>query len=498
MPYILALDQGTSSSRAIVFDHSGRTVGAAQLEFAQHFPEPGWVEHDAEEIWGTTLGAAQEALKQAGIWAGKVAAIGITNQRETVVLWDRETGRPLHRAIVWQDRRTAPLMDRLRAAGHERMIRRKTGLLLDPYFSGSKLRWLLDHVPGARKKASAGRIAGGTIDAWLVSKLTRGRRHVTDVSNASRTMLMNLRTGRWDTELCRRLFVPAQILPEIVSSGGRIADTDTGVLGAAVPIAGILGDQQAALFGQLCTRPGLAKCTYGTGCFLLLFTGARPVASRHRLLTTVAWRIGDAPMTYALEGSVFVGGAAIQWLRDSLKIIASAPDVNALAASVPDSGGVVVVPAFTGLGAPQWDASARGAILGLTRGSTSAHLARATLEGIAFQVADLLEAMEADTGARLREMRVDGGAAASDLLMQMQADLSGVRVARPENLETTALGAAFMAGLAVGVWPDLSALAKTWRVEKTFASRMPRPQRRRRRMVWRRAVERARGWAETG
>jgi glycerol kinase len=494
VPHILALGQGTSSSRAIVFDAAGRPLGSARKELAQHFPRPGWVEHDPEEIWTATRDTARQALKEAGLSARDVAAIGITNQRETVILWDRETGRPLHNAIVWQDRRTAAAMDRMRAAGLERTVRQKTGLLLDPYFSGSKLQWLLDRVPGARRKAAAGRLAAGTIDSWLVWKLTGGRRHVTDVSNASRTMLMNIRTGGWDAELCRLLKIPPSVLPKIVSSGGHIADTGPGVLDASVPIAGILGDQQAALFGQLCTRPGLVKCTYGTGCFLLMFTGARPVASRNRLLSTVAWRIGDGPTAYALEGSVFVGGAAIQWLRDGLKIIPGAPQVNDLAATVQDSGGVVVVPAFAGLGAPEWDASARGAILGLTRGSTSAHVARATLEGIAFQVADLVKAMEADTGMRLREVRVDGGAAASDLLMQFQADLLGVRVARPENLETTALGAAFMAGLASGVWPDLSSLARTMRVERTFTSKMPRRESRRRHILWRRAVARARGW----
>jgi glycerol kinase len=492
--YVLALDQGTSSSRAIVFDARGSVLGAARQEFAQHFPQPGWVEHDADEIWTTTRDTARRALREAGLAARDLAAIGITNQRETVVLWDRATGRPVHNAIVWQDRRTAPLMDRLRAAGREPAIRRKTGLLLDPYFSGSKLRWLLDHVPGARRRAAAGRLAAGTIDSWLVYNLTRGRRHVTDVSNASRTMLMNLRTGRWDPELARLLRVPLSVLPDIVPSGGHVADTAPAVLGASVPVAGILGDQQAALFGQLCTRPGLVKCTYGTGCFLLMFTGTRPVRSRHRLLSTAAWRIGDAPIAYALEGSVFVGGAAIQWLRDGLKIIPGAPEVNDLAGTVENSGGVVVVPAFTGLGAPEWDATARGAILGLTRGSTGAHVARATLEGIAFQVADLMTAMEADTGTRLREVRVDGGAAASDLLMQFQADLLGVRVARPDNLETTALGAAFMAGLATGVWPDLPALAKTLRVERTFTPTMPRRESRARRALWRRALERAGRW----
>jgi glycerol kinase len=497
MPYVLALDQGTSSSRAIVFDERGRRLGEAQTEFAQHFPRPGWVEHDPEEIWSTTLGAARQALKEAGLAARDVAAIGITNQRETIVLWDRETGKPVHNAIVWQDRRTAALMERMRRSGLERPIRRRTGLLLDPYFSGSKLRWLLDHVPGARRRAASGRLAAGTIDSWLVWKLTGGRRHVTDVSNASRTMLMNIHSGRWDEELCRMLRIPPSVLPEIVSSGGRLAETEAGLLGAAVPVSAILGDQQAALFGQLCTRPGLVKCTYGTGCFLLMFTGEKPAASRHRLLSTVAWRIAGGAMTYALEGSVFVGGAAIQWLRDGLKIIPGAPEVNALAASVPDSGGVVVVPAFTGLGAPEWDASARGAILGLTRGSTGAHLARATLEGIAYQVADVAAAMEADTGTRLSEVRVDGGAAASDLLMQFQADLLGVRVARPENLETTALGAAFMAGLAEGVWPDLAAVARSIRLERTFAVRMPRRESRTRRALWRRAVARARGWDVT-
>jgi glycerol kinase len=494
VPHILALDQGTSSSRAIVFDERGRPLGSARKELTQHFPRPGWVEHDPEEIWATTRDTARQALKEAGVSARDLASIGITNQRETIVLWDRETGRPLHNAIVWQDRRTAATMDRMRRAGRERAIQRKTGLLLDPYFSGSKLQWLLDHVPGARRKAATGRLAAGTIDSWLVWKLTGGRRHVTDVSNASRTMLMNIRTGGWDAELCRLLKIPPSVLPEIVSSGGHVADTASGVLDASVPIAGILGDQQAALFGQLCTRPGLVKCTYGTGCFMLMFTGARPVRSRNRLLSTVAWRIGEGPIAYALEGSVFVGGAAIQWLRDGLKIIPGAPEVNALAATVRDSGGVVVVPAFTGLGAPEWDAGARGTILGLTRGSTSAHVARATLEGIAFQVADLLTAMEADTGTRLSELRVDGGAAASDLLMQFQADLLRVKVARPANLETTALGAAFMAGLAVGVWPAIEALAKTMRVERTFSASMPRRESKARRELWRRGVERARRW----
>ena len=494
MSHVLAIDQGTSSSKAIVFDERGRSLGAAHGEFTQHFPELGWVEHDPEEIWSTTRTAARDALKAAGLSGRDLAGVGITNQRETVLLWDRKTGKPVHRAIVWQDRRTAPLLEQLRGKGLERTIRRRTGLVLDPYFSGSKLRWLLDHLPGARRKAAAGHLAAGTIDSWLVWKLTGGRRHVTDVSNASRTMLMDVRRGRWDGELCRLLRIPPAVLPEIVPSGGRLAETDAGPLGSAVPISGILGDQQAALFGQLCTKPGLVKCTFGTGCFLLMFTGEKFPVSRHRLLSTVAWRVGQAPATYALEGSVFVGGAAIQWLRDGLKIIAGAPDVNALAASVPDSGGVVVVPAFTGLGAPEWDPSARGAILGLTRGATGAHLARATLEGIAHQVADVATAMEADARTRLGEVRVDGGAAASDLLMQFQADLLGVKVARPQNLETTALGAAFMAGLAEGVWKDFDDLARAVRTERVFAPRMAARERRERRALWQRAVSRARGW----
>ena len=496
MPYLLAIDQGTSSSRAIVFDHQGHKAAVAQREFAQHFPQPGWVEHDADAIWSSVLDTTRQALAEARLSARDITAIGITNQRETIVLWDRATGKPLHRAIVWQDRRTAGMLDRLRAAGHERAVRKKTGLFLDPYFSGSKLRWLLDNVPGARAAAKAGRLAAGTIDAWLVYKLTGGKAHLTDASNASRTLLMNIHTGAWDPALLKLFRIPASVLPEIRPNSGRLAETDPAVFGAPIPIAGIVGDQQAALFGQLCTRAGLVKCTYGTGCFLLMFTGTRAIASRNRLLTTVAWQIGDGPITYALEGSVFVGGAAIQWLRDGLHLIATAPEVNELAAKVPDSGGVVVVPAFTGLGAPYWDANARGAIVGITRGTTSAHLARATLEAIAFEVGDLVDAMQRDAGTRLRELRVDGGAAASDLLMQMQADQLGVRVARPANLETTALGAAYMAGLAVGVWPNLRALAGEQRLDRTFTPQMRAPERAARRARWQRAVERAKGWQE--
>ncbi|MET1082610.1 MAG: glycerol kinase GlpK [Burkholderiales bacterium] len=496
MPYLLAIDQGTSSSRAIVFDHQGHKAAVAQREFAQHFPQPGWVEHDADAIWSSVLDTTRQALAEARLSARDITAIGITNQRETIVLWDRATGKPLHRAIVWQDRRTAGMLDRLRAAGHERAVRKKTGLFLDPYFSGSKLRWLLDNVPGARAAAKAGRLAAGTIDAWLVYKLTGGKAHLTDASNASRTLLMNIHTGAWDPALLKLFGIPASVLPEIRPNSGRLAETDPTLFGTRIPIAGIVGDQQAALFGQLCIRAGLAKCTYGTGCFLLMFTGTRAITSRNRLLTTVAWQIGDGPMTYALEGSVFVGGAAIQWLRDGLHLIATAPEVNELAAKVPDSGGVVVVPAFTGLGAPYWDANARGAIVGITRGTTSAHLARATLEAIAFEVGDLVEAMQRDVAARLRELRVDGGAAASDLLMQMQADQLGVRVARPANLETTALGAAYMAGLAVGVWPNLRALAGEQRLDRTFTPQMRAPERAAQRARWQRAVERAKGWQE--
>jgi len=496
MAYLLALDQGTSSSRAIVFDHNGHKVAVAQREFAQHFPQPGWVEHDAEAIWTSVVDTAREALSEAKVGARDIAAIGITNQRETIVLWDRSTGKPIHRAIVWQDRRTAAMLDKLRAHGHERTIRKRTGLLLDPYFSGSKLRWLLDHVPGARAAGQAGRLAAGTIDSWLVYKLTGGRVHLTDPSNASRTLLMNIHTGAWDPALLSVFKIPAAVLPEIRPSSARLAETDAALFGAAIPIAGIVGDQQAALFGQLCIKPGMVKCTYGTGCFLLMFTGKRAIASRNRLLTTVAWRIGAEPMTYALEGSVFIGGAAIQWLRDGLRLIAAAPEINELAAQVPDAGGVVMVPAFTGLGAPHWDANARGAVLGLTRGTTAAHLARATLESVAFQVADLVNAMERDARTRLRELRVDGGAAASDLLMQLQADLLGARVTRPTNLETTALGAVFMAGLAVGVWPDIRALAGQQQLDRTFTPHVRRPERSARRARWQRAVARAKGWEE--
>ena len=437
---------------------------------------------------------AREALGKSGVPASQIAAVGITNQRETVVLWDRRTGEPVAPAIVWQDRRTAGDMAALAAAGREPFIQERTGLVLDSYFSASKLRWLLRSLPDARERAAAGELAAGTMDAWLIWKLTGGREHATDVTNASRTMLMNIRGGDWDDDLLALFEVPRAVLPRIVANGVPLAESDPAFLGAPVPICAGVGDQQAALFGQLCAQPGLVKCTYGTGCFMLEFTGPKAVASRQRLLTTVAWKLGDAPCQYALEGSVFVGGAAIQWLRDGLKIIKTAADVNALAAGVPDAGGVLLVPAFTGLGAPYWDSSARGTLLGVTRGTTAAHLARATLDGIAYQIADLLHAMEEDSGHRVTTLRVDGGAAASDLLMQIQADQLGVPVERPRNVETTALGAAMMAGLGAGIWKTVDELHSVRAVDRTFSPTTTAAQRDENLQTWRRAVERARGW----
>ncbi|HEX3685646.1 MAG TPA: glycerol kinase GlpK [Bryobacteraceae bacterium] len=491
MKYILALDQGTTSSRAVLVSADGRVHGQAQTPFRQIFPKPGWVEHDPVEIWSSQAGVAMEALAQANATADSVAAIGITNQRETTLLWDRQTGEPIHNAIVWQDRRTSSFCDRLREQGHESTIQQKTGLVIDAYFSASKIRWLLDHVPGARERAARGELAFGTVDSWLIWKLTGGARHVTDVTNASRTMLFNLHTQRWDEELLDLLQIPAALLPEIVGSSEVCGET-TGVL-QGIPIAGIAGDQQAALFGQMCTRSGMVKCTYGTGSFMLLNTGQQAVASRNKLLTTVAWRIGGQT-AYALEGSIFIAGAVVQWLRDELQIIRTAEEIEPLAASVPDSGGVYLVPAFSGLGAPHWDQYARGAILGLTRGSNRAHLARAALEGIAFQVADVLAAMESDSGVSIEELRVDGGAARNNLLMQMQADLLGVPVTRPANPETTVAGAAYLAGLAVGFWPDRESLARQWAVDARFTPRLASEQRLERRAGWARALERARNW----
>lgn len=494
--FILALDQGTTSSRAIVFDDASNIVASAQDEFDQIFPQPGWVEHDAEAIWQTQLKAAQGAIAEAALSPSDIMAVGITNQRETVVIWDRRTGAPIHNAIVWQDRRTADQTDALKAPETATLIRERTGLLPDPYFSASKVRWLLDNVAGARDAARDGHLALGTMDSWLIYRLTDGAVHSTDVSNASRTMLFDIHSGGWDDELLELFDIPRVMLPDVVDSSGIVGMTSKSVLGAEVPIAGIAGDQQAALFGQLCLQPGMVKNTYGTGCFLLMQTGDQPVMSESGLLTTVAWRLAGQPLQYALEGSVFIGGAAIQWLRDGLGIIPSAPAVNDLALTVEDSGGVIMVPAFVGLGAPHWDPRARGAMLGITRGTTAAHIARATLEGIASQVADVLEAMESDMGQELARLRVDGGAAASDLLMQIQADILGLEVQRPRITETTALGAAYLAGLAVGVWPDIETLLPRWQLEHTFLPNSEDGDRRGKRTKWRQAVERAKAWAD--
>jgi glycerol kinase len=493
MKYILAFDQGTTSSRAIVFDHAGGIRAMAQKEFGQHFPQPGWVEHDANEIWATQNGVAAETLSKANLAPRDIAAIGITNQRETTVLWDRATAQPVGPAIVWQDRRTAGFCDQFRRDGHGPLIQEKTGLVIDAYFSGSKLRWILDHVPGARADAEAGRLAFGTIDSWLIWKMTGGKVHVTDPTNACRTMLFNLHTGAWDDELLAILGVPRAVLPEVRKSSEVYGEWEP----FGIPIAGIGGDQQAALFGQACLQPGMVKNTYGTGCFMLMNTGAEPMPSRNHLLTTVAWKIGDRT-EYALEGSIFIAGAVVQWLRDGLGLIRHAADVEKLAASVPDNGGVYLVPAFAGLGAPHWDPYARGSISGLTRGTTAAHLARAALEGIAFQVADVLHAMEADAGIRLKELRVDGGACANNLLMQFQADLLGVPVIRPAVQETTALGAAHLAGLAVGYWQGLAEIAAQWKIDRAFEPSMPATTRDTLRESWTKALERSKSWEPAG
>jgi len=490
MPFVLALDQGTTSSRAIVFDRRGRPRGVAQQEFTQHFPQPGWVEHDPRDLWTTTRRTALAALAEANLTARDIAAIGLTNQRETTLLWDRRTGRPLHRAIVWQDRRTTGLCAQLKRDGLEPLFRRKTGLLLDPYFSGTKLAWLLDHVPGARRRAEHGELAFGTVDTWLLWQLTGGRVHATDVSNASRTLLLDLRTGDWDDTLLKILRLPREVLPEVRDSSGIFGEVTSVPALRGVPISGIAGDQQAALFGQACFQPGMAKNTYGTGCFLLLHTGPKPVTSRHNLLTTIAWRIGGQT-EYALEGSVFIGGAVVQWLRDGLGLIAQSSDVEKLAATVADNGGVYLVPAFAGLGAPHWDAAARGVITGLTRGSTAGHLARAALESIACQSADLIGAMEADCGRKLRELRVDGGATVNDGLMQFQAELLRVPVVRPRTTETTALGAAYLAGLAVGYWKNRAEIAALWSAGRVFRTKAPPAAIRRLQAGWHAAVARA-------
>ncbi|MGH7333633.1 MAG: glycerol kinase GlpK [Candidatus Rokuibacteriota bacterium] len=496
MPHLLALDQGTTSSRAIVFTEEGAVAAMAQQELTQFYPGPGLVEHDPDEIWSTQLATAREAMREAGVGPADIGAIGVTNQRETVVMWERRSGRPIHHAIVWQDRRTAGLLEGLRRAGHEPLIRERTGLVLDPYFSGSKITWLLDHVPGARARAEQGELAVGTVDTWLINRLSGGAVHVTDVSNASRTLLCDIRRGLWDDALLELFRVPRALLPEVCPSSGVVAETERTLFGRSLPVAGVAGDQQAALFGQLCGQPGMVKNTYGTGCFMLMHTGRQRVDSRHNLLTTVAWQLATEPLEYALEGSVFSAGAAIQWLRDGLGLIGSAPEINSLAARVPDAGGIYLVPAFTGLGAPHWDPHARGCLVGLTRGTTAAHLARAVLESIAYQVADVLEAMVADSGTSVVELRVDGGAAASDLLLQFQADLLGVAVQRPRVTETTALGVAYLAGLGVNLWHGMVDLAGQRHVERTFVPRMAAAEREARLARWRRAVDRAKGWAE--
>jgi glycerol kinase len=495
MPYILSLDEGTTSARAILFDHDGGIRAVAQKEFAQLYPKPGWVEHDANEIWTGQISVAVEALSRAGITYKDVAAVGITNQRETAVVWDRETGQPIANAIVWQDRRTAQFCDKLRADGHEALVRDRTGLVIDAYFSGTKVNWLLDNVPGARAKAEAGKLAFGTVDSWLIWKLTDGRLHVTDPSNASRTMLWNIHTRQWDDELLKMLRVPASMLPTVKASSEVYGEVSSALGKTGIPIAGIAGDQQAALFGQLCTEPGLTKNTYGTGCFMLQCIGPKAVTSQNKLVTTVAWTI-NGRTDYALEGSVFIAGAVVQWLRDGLGLIRSAEDVNTLAATVPDNGGVVLVPAFAGLGAPHWDAYARGTLTGITRGTTSGHIARAALESIAFQSADLLDAMRADAHYPVAELRVDGGACRSDLLMQFQADLLGVPVVRPTVTETTALGAAYLAGLAVGYWKSPAEIASQRKIERRFEPSMDAGRAKDLRRNWTRAVERAKGWAE--
>jgi glycerol kinase len=495
MQFILALDQGTTSSRAILFDRTGAVHAVAQNEFEQIYPQPGWVEHDPEEIWSSQMAVVAEAVASVGASARDVAALGITNQRETVVVWDRRTGRPIHNAIVWQDRRTARFCDQLRQDGHAELFRERTGLVLDAYFSGTKVKWLLDNVEGARERAEAGELAFGTIDSWLIWRMTGGRHHITDATNASRTLLYNIHAGAWDGDLLEILDVPRSVLPEVRASSEIYGTTAGNLFAAKIPIAGIAGDQQAALFGQVCTTPGMVKNTYGTGCFMLMNTGTDPVPSEHNLLTTVAWE-KDGVTSFALEGSVFVAGAVVQWLRDGLGFIRQSADVEKLALEVEDTGGVYLVPAFVGLGAPHWDQYARGALVGLTRGTTAAHICRAALESIAYQTVDVLQAMQADSGIELAELRVDGGAAANDLLMQFQADVLGVPVVRPKVQETTALGAAYLAGLATGYWESTEEIAEQWSVDRRFEPSMDRSRVEELMAGWRKALERSKDWAE--
>lgn len=496
--YILSLDQGTTSSRAILFDADGRIVAVAQREFPQIYPQPGWVEHDPETIWSSQLAVVREALSVGGLAPQDIAGIGITNQRETTILWDRETGAPVSNAIVWQDRRTAGLCDQLKAEGFDQVIRAQTGLVTDAYFSGTKLAWLLDNVPGARASAEAGKLAFGTVDSFLVWRLTGGRLHITDVSNASRTLLFDIHRCIWSDDILRRLNIPASVLPRVVPSSQIYGETDADIFGAPIVLAGMAGDQQAATFGQACYSSGMAKNTYGTGCFMLMNTGGEAKSSSHNLLTTIGWQIGEQPMQYALEGSVFIAGAAIQWLRDELGLIRDAAESAALAQRIADTGGVYVVPAFVGLGAPYWDQYARGTIVGLTRGSGRAQIVRATLESIAFQTRDVLEAMRADSGLELQALRVDGGAVQNAFLMQFQADVLGVPVQRPGVTETTALGAAYLAGLATGFWQSQEQISRQWAIEATFEPRMSADQRDALYADWKRALERARGWVQAG
>ncbi|WJF90734.1 glycerol kinase GlpK [Paraburkholderia bonniea] len=493
--YILALDQGTTSSRAILFDARGNAVSQAQKEFQQIYPRPGWVEHDPHEIWSTQAGVAAEAVTHTGLNGSAIAAIGITNQRETTIVWDRATGQPLYNAIVWQDRRTAGFCDELKAQGLEPMVRSKTGLPIDAYFSASKIRWILEHVEGARDKARQGRLAFGTVDSWLAWNLTQHGLHITDVTNASRTMLFNIHTRQWDDDLLALFDIPRSMLPEVRSSSEVYGTTSTTLFAAQIPLAGIAGDQHAALFGQMCTRPGMVKNTYGTGCFLMMNTGNQPIESHNHLITTIAWQIGGETQ-YALEGSIFIGGAVVQWLRDGLGIVRQAAEIEALARSVPHSDGVYLVPAFAGLGAPHWNAHARGSLFGVTRGTTAAHIARAALDAIAYQSVDVLKAMEADSGIRIDELRVDGGACSNDLLMQFQADLLGVAAVRPQTSETTALGAAYLAGLAVGYWPDIGVLQSQWKLQQRFVPMLPPDEVQTCLAGWHRAIRATMAWAD--
>ena len=493
--YIMALDQGTTSSRSMIFDKRGNIISVAQKEFRQIFPQPGWVEHDADEIWSTQIGTMAEAVAKADINMKQIAAIGITNQRETTVVWERSTGKPVSNAIVWQDRRTAAFCDELKAAKLGGLINQKTGLVIDAYFSASKLKWILDHVPGARQKAENGELAFGTIDSWLVWKLTNGEVHASDVSNASRTMLLNIHTAEWDDELLKIFSVPRSILPEVKASSKIYGVTGNIIPDSHIPIAGIAGDQQAALFGQMCTQPGMVKNTYGTGCFMLMNTGTKAIASKNNLLTTIAWKIDDK-VEYALEGSVFIAGAVVQWLRDGLKIIRTSNEVEELSASAGDSGGVYLVPAFAGLGAPHWNQHARGTLFGLTRGSSNAHIAKAALDSIAYQTYDVLKAMEADAGINITELRVDGGATVNNALMQFQSDILHCKVVRPRITETTALGAAYLAGLAVGYWKNIEEIQQQWQVDKTFSPQLDTAKANELLNGWQRAIKASIAWAE--